>query len=156
MLLAEGVFVRTSRWLIAAALLLLGSAPALSGAALAESDSVRPRLAPSKLKVDIAHARAVLNWQTPADDASSLTSYQILRRHPGIDPVGDFDVVVENTAGIDNMYVDADLLRSQVFTYRVRAWRGDQLSSWSNYKRINLNVPSNLSASLVGKHVTLT
>lgn len=135
---------------VLAAVSVLPSPPA------ADAETFSSRLAPSKLKVDMVDGRAVLNWRTPTKDGDSVTGYQILRRRPGVDAVGDFDTIVVNTGNTDTTYIDSDLPQSSSFTSRVKAWRDDDLSQWSNYKRINLNAPSDLSVSLVDNYVTLT
>ena len=75
--------------------------------------------------------------------SGSNTAYQILRRRPGIDPDSEFAVIADRTDSAETVYRDktADSRGDDggpSFTYRVKAWRADDLSGWSRYARIDL------------------
>ena len=80
-----------------------------------------------------------LTWNAPAQDASSVTGYQILRRQPGVDAVGVFHTLVDNTSTSDTSYTDSSANDpGAAYTYRVKAWRDTDLSGRSRWTRIDL------------------
>ena len=80
-----------------------------------------------------------LTWNAPAQDASSVTGYQILRRQPGVDAVGAFHTLVDNTSTSDTSYTDLSANDpGAAYTYRVKAWRDTDLSGRSRWTRIDL------------------
>ncbi|WP_423920642.1 fibronectin type III domain-containing protein [Candidatus Poriferisodalis sp.] len=111
------------------------AAAVLSPAVGASSSSLHPK----GLSASLVDGTVTLSWNAPVDDAGSVTGYQILRRRPGVDAVGTFHVIAADTATADVSFVDrcADQ-PGTAYTYRVKARRGDQLSRWGNYSRIDL------------------
>ncbi|WP_419553113.1 fibronectin type III domain-containing protein [Candidatus Poriferisodalis sp.] len=111
------------------------AAAVLSPAAGASASSLHPK----GLSTSLADGTVTLSWNAPIDDAEGVTGYQILRRRPGVDAVGTFHVVADDTATGDVSFTDrcADQ-PGTAYTYRVKARRGDQLSRWGNYSRIDL------------------
>ena len=80
-----------------------------------------------------------LTWNAPAEDASSVTGYQVLRRQPGVDAVGIFHTLVDNTSTTDTSYEDFSANDpGTAYTYRVKAWRDTALSGRSRWARIDL------------------
>ncbi|WP_419553975.1 fibronectin type III domain-containing protein [Candidatus Poriferisodalis sp.] len=111
------------------------AAAVLSPAVGASSSSLHPK----GLSASLADGVVTLSWNAPIDDAGSVTGYQVLRRRPGVDPVGTFHVVAHDTATSDTSFVDRCADQADTaYTYRVKARRGDQLSRWGNYSRVNL------------------
>ncbi len=111
------------------------AAAVLSPAVGASSSSLHPK----GLSAQLQDGVVTLSWNAPVDDAEGVTGYQVLRRRPGVDAVGTFHVVADDTATSDVSFVDrcADQ-PGTAYTYRVKARRGDQLSRWGNYSRVDL------------------
>ena len=111
------------------------AAAVLSPAAGASSSALHPK----GLSASLVDGTVTLSWNAPIDDAEGVTGYQILRRRPGVDAVGTFHVVAADTATSEVSFVDrcADQ-PGTAYTYRVKARRGDQLSRWGNYSRVDL------------------
>ena len=100
---------------------------------------------PSNLAVALVDGYVTLTWDAPTEDSESVTAYQVLRRRPGIDEIGDFGMVATTTADFEGAsatsttYVDTTADQpGGAYTYRVKAWQGTLLSSWSRYARIDL------------------
>ncbi|WP_420444577.1 fibronectin type III domain-containing protein [Candidatus Poriferisodalis sp.] len=119
-----------------AALVAMALAAAVLSPAVGASAS---SLHPKGLSASLVDGTVTLSWTAPVDDAGSVTGYQVLRRRPGVDAVGTFHVVAEDTASAETSFVDrcADQANTK-YTYRVKARRGDQLSRWGNYSRVDL------------------
>ena len=135
-LVPRGTGPARRRWAVPAALAALALlATLLSPAAGASSDSLHP----TGLSAQLADGTVTLNWSAPADDAEGVTGYQVLRRRPGVDAVGTFHIIAEDTAAAGTSFEDpcADQASTK-YTYRVKARRGDDLSRWSNYSRVDL------------------
>ena len=135
-LVPRGTDPARRRWAVPAALAALALlATLLSPAAGASSDSLHP----TGLSAQLADGTVTLNWSAPADDAEGVTGYQVLRRRPGVDAVGTFHIIAEDTAATGTSFEDpcADQASTK-YTYRVKARRGDDLSRWSNYSRVDL------------------
>ena len=95
-------------------------------------------LAPSNLAVALVDNRVTLTWDAPAEDAASVTGYEILRRRPK-EGEGALLVLVADTGSTATTYVDATANKPGVrYVYRVKALRGDEKSSRSNYARVDL------------------
>ena len=111
------------------------AATVLSPAVGASASSLHPK----GLSASLVDGTVTLSWTAPIDDAGSVTGYQVLRRRPGVDAVGTFHVVAEDTASAETSFVDrcADQANTK-YTYRVKARRGEQLSRWGNYSRVDL------------------
>ena len=68
-----------------------------------------------------------------------MTGYQVLRRQPGVDAVGVFHTLVDNTSTTDTSYEDFSANDpGAAYTYRVKAWRDTALSGRSRWTRIDL------------------
>ena len=127
---------RRRKWAVPAALVAMALAAALLSPAAGASAS---GLHPKGLSAQLQDGVVTLSWTAPVDDAEGVTGYQILRRRPGTDAVGTFHVVAADTATNEVSFVDrcADQ-PGAAYTYRVKARRGDQLSRWGNYSRVDL------------------
>ena len=121
--------------LIAALLALAGTLAFLVYPALAQSDPTAPR----NLTAGIVDGGVLLEWDAPTENADTVTGYQVLRRDPNNDAVGVFTAIKNNTGDTATGYTDATATQAgKSYTYRVKAWRGDDLSAWSNYARVDL------------------
>ena len=95
-------------------------------------------VAPSNLAVALVDNRVTLTWDAPAEDSASVTGYEILRRRPK-EGKGALLVLVADTGSTATTYVDATANEPGVrYVYRVKALRGDEKSSRSNYARVDL------------------
>lgn len=87
-----------------------------------------------------SHDWVWLRWDDPQDD--SVTGYQVLRRNPGIDGTGVFEVVVEDTGSPDNQFVDGTVVAGTRYVYWVKAMNGVGLSEQSDHSVVDtLSVP---------------
>ena len=94
--------------------------------------------APSNLTAAIADGGVILNWSSPVQDAASVTGYEILRRRPK-EGEGALRVLVADTGSTATTYVDATANEQGTrYVYRVKALRGSEKSSRSNYARVDL------------------
>ena len=90
--------------------------------------------APTGLEVASAASGAVkLTWDQPAD--AEISGYQVLRRDLEVHAPGEFPVIAENTGSAETSYTDTTVEAGQSYVYRVKAWRGAELSAWSSYAR---------------------
>ena len=104
-------------------------------AAHAQNDATAPR----NLTASIVDDGIALDWDTPTENADTVTGYQMLRRDPNEDAVGVFTIIENNTGDDATSYTDTEATTAgQSYTYRVKAWRDEALSNWSNYVRVNL------------------
>ena len=95
--------------------------------------------APSNLTARIVDGGVELNWEAPGENTGAVTGYQVLRRNPREDAVGVFETVVDDTGDTATSYTDTSATEAgNSYTYRVKARRGEELSVWSNYVRVNL------------------
>jgi len=156
--------------LLAVILGIVGLSVLLASPAFARGN---PGESPSSLSVALVNGNAILNWTAPATDAGSVTGYEILRRQPRKDAVGEFHTLVSNTGSQETTYTDASVNAGESYTYRVKALRGGVKSRWSRYARIDLPeapapsdalepepssvslAPTGLSARFVGNGVAL-
>ena len=74
---------------------------------------------PTGLTAVASDDRVVLTWEDPSDD--SITGYVILRRIPGVDPEGEFSVLVANTGTAATTYTDGTVAAETRYTYRIKA-----------------------------------
>ena len=80
-----------------------------------------------------------LSWTAPAEDADSVTGYEILRRRPS-EGEGALMTLVADTESTATTYTDATANEAGVvYVYRVKAMRGSEVSRWSNFARIELS-----------------
>ena len=99
-----------------------------------------------------------LRWTSPAEDADSVTGYEILRA------VGDGEIatLVADTGNTATAYTDATATQSGTsYTYKVKAIRGEDRSQTSGQAQVQLPhdavdlAPSNLTAEAVDSGVNL-
>ncbi len=79
-----------------------------------------------------------LSWDASAEDAESITGYEILRRRPrrGEDTLLSY---VGDTGSNATSYTDFDAREpGQQYVYRVVALRGASSSGWSNFARVDV------------------
>ena len=92
----------------------------------AQSDAT----APTNLTAAIVDGGVALNWDAPAEDAGSITGYEILRRRP---QQGEKTLLVYVTdTG------SAATEPGERYVYRVKAWRGGEQSARSNFVRVDI------------------
>ena len=88
---------------------------------------------PTNLTAQVVDGGVLLNWDAPAEDASSVTGYQILRRNPWNGET-ELIILVADTNSTDTSYTDATATESGVrYTYGVKAMRGSLKSDLSNH-----------------------
>ena len=87
---------------------------------------------PTNLTAQVVDGGVLLNWDAPAEDASSVTGYEILRRNPWNGET-ELIILVADTNSTDTSYTDATATESGVrYTYGVKALRGSLKSGLSN------------------------
>ena len=81
----------------------------------------------------------LLTWDAPAEDAESVTGYQIKRRDP------DFRrylrMLVENTFTTATTYIDTTVRNGRRYVYRVLALRGEEVSAESAHALRRYSIP---------------
>ena len=134
-------------------------------------------LRPTGLTVGLVENKVILSWTAPAEDAGSVDGYEILRRRP-MEGESTLATLVADTESTATTYTDATANEPGVrYVYRIKALRGDDVSLWSNFDKIELpsdyvpdptptpepestsddQAPTGLSAALTdGGGVTLT
>ena len=87
-------------------------------------------LAPSGLTAALAEdGRASLSWSAPAEDAASVTGYEILRAQGD----GNLATLVADTGSAGTSYTDDTATGAgESYAYRVKALRGEEASQPSN------------------------
>ena len=111
-------------------------------------------LRPTGLTVSLVENKVTLSWTAPAEDADSVTGYEILRRRPmeGETALATLAADTESTA---TTYTDATANEAGVrYVYRVKALRGSEASLWSNFYAIDL--PADYEASQEDEPATAT
>ena len=100
-----------------------------------------------------------LRWTSPAEDADSVTGYEILRAVGE----GEFTALVADTGNTATAYTDATATQSGTsYTYKVKAIRGEDRSQTSGQAQVQLPhdavdlAPSNLTAEAVDSGVNLS
>ena len=79
-----------------------------------------------------------LSWAAPKEDAESVDGYEILRRRP-YEGESTLATLVADTESTATAYSDATANEAGGrYVYRVKALRGDEVSLWSNFARIDL------------------
>ena len=115
---------------------------------------------PTGLEATESDGQVVLTWDDPGDD--SITGYVILRRIPGVDPEGHFDVLVANTGTAATTYTDDTVSAETRYTYRIKAINGAGTSERSRWSHIDTpaapvpNKPTGLEATESHGQVVLT
>ena len=105
----------------------------LASVALAQSPELEPPGRPQALQAVVSHDMVSLSWDEPHD--SSISGYQILRRLRDHSPVGQFEVLVEDTGSAASAYVDRQVQPETRYNYRVKARNATGLSPRSNFVR---------------------
>ena len=93
--------------------------------------------APSGLTAELVNTDASLSWNAPAEDAGSVTGYQVSRRwtDPDDDNIVHADLFTTGSAA--TTWVDDAIPQSSVtYSYRVRADRDGETSGWSNEAQV--------------------
>ena len=100
----------------------------------AQSDAT----APTNLTAAIVDGGVALNWDAPAEDAGSVTGYEILRRRPR---QGERTLLIHvaDTRSATTTYTDiAATEPGERYVYRVKARRGGEQSARSNFVRVDI------------------
>ena len=128
--------------------------------AVAAAEPSEPPAKPRGLEATATHDSVTLIWDDPGDD--SITGYVILRRLPGVDPQGHFDVLVANTDTAATTYTDNEVAAETRYTYRIKAINGAGTSERSRWFHIDIpaapipDKPTGLSATATHDQVVLT
>ena len=100
-----------------------------------------------------------LTWTAPAEDADTITGYEILRAVGE----GELTALVADTGGTAIAYTDATATEAgETYAYQVKAIRGEDRSQASGQAQVQLPhepvdlAPSNLTAEAVGSGVNLS
>ena len=129
-------------------------------AAVAGAQPTEPPAKPTGLDATATHDSVTLTWDDPDDD--SITGYVILRRVPGVDPEGHFDVLVADTATAATSYTDDTVSAETRYTYRIKAINGAGTSERSRWVHIDTpaapvpDKPTGLEATVTHGQVVLT
>ena len=95
-------------------------------------------LKPTGLTLSLVENTVTLSWTAPAEDADSVDGYEILRRRP-MEGETSMATLVADTESTATTYTDATANEAGVrYVYRVKALRGDDVSLWSNFDKIDL------------------
>ena len=95
-------------------------------------------LRPTGLTVSLVENKVTLSWTAPAEDSESVDGYEILRRRP-MEGETTLATLVADTESTATTYTDATANEAGVvYVYRVKALRGDDVSLWSNFDKIDL------------------
>ena len=112
-------------------------------------------LAPSNLTAVLTDGQVVLAWNAPAEDAGTVTGYEVLRA----EGQGDLSTLAADTGSAATSYTDATAASAGAsYAYRVKAIRDGERSGASNEARALLKPasPTGLSAGTVAHNsVTL-
>ena len=140
-----------------------GNAETLTSAATAAVAGAHPTEPPAKpknLSATASHDSVTLTWDDPGDD--TITGYVILRRIPGVDPEGHFDVLVADTGTAATTYTDDTVSAETRYTYRIKAINGAGTSERSRWSHIDTpaapvpDKPTGLEATESDGQVVLT
>ena len=113
---------------------------------------------PTGLTGTFTHESVSLSWDDSGDP--SITSYQVLRRQPGIHEPGEFIVHVDDTNSSAASYVDTLVEAGTSYVYRVAARNSAGLSERSSFLDADLpaapapelpDPPTDLTAVAVGE-----
>ena len=135
--------------------------PTPTSAPTPEPESTPVDLAPSNLTAALADGGGVnLSWTAPAEDANSVTGYEVLRAVGE----GELATLVADTASTATSYTDATATQSGTsYAYTVKAIRGEDRSQASGQAQVQVphdpvdQAPTGLTAVLAeGGGVALT
>ena len=127
---------------------------------VAGTQPTEPPDKPTGLEATATHDSVTLTWDDPGDD--SITGYVILRRIPGVDPEGHFDVLVADTGTAATTYTDDTVSAETRYTYRIKAINGAGTSERSRWSHIDTpaapvpDKPTGLEATESHGQVVLT
>ncbi len=96
-------------------------------------------LAPSGLAAEVVEGGVSLTWDAPAEDAESVTGYELSRQwtHPDEDNIVRDDLLTPD--GAATVWVDTSFPETGVtYAYRVRAVRDGETSGWSNEAQVEV------------------
>ena len=128
--------------------------------AVAAAEPAEPPAKPRNLSATATHDSVTLTWDDPGDD--SITGYVILRRIPGVDPEGHFDVLVADTGTATTTSADNTVSAETRYTYRIKAINEHGTSERSRWVHIDTpaapvpDKPTGLSATATHGQVVLT
>ena len=95
-------------------------------------------LRPTGLTVSLVENKVTLSWTAPQANAETVDGYEILRRRPN-QGESSLATLVADTESTATTYTDATANEPGVrYVYRVKALRGDDVSLWSSFDRIDL------------------
>ena len=129
-------------------------------AVVAGAQPTEPPAKPRNLSATASHDSVTLTWDDPGDD--TITGYVILRRIPGVDPEGHFDVLVADTATAATSYTDDTVSAETRYSYRIKAINGAGTSERSRWAHIDTpaapvpDKPTGLEATATNGPVVLT
>ena len=127
---------------------------------VAGAQPTEPPDKPTGLDATASHDSVTLTWDDPGDD--TITGYVILRRIPGVDPEGHFNVLVANTGTAATTYTDNTVSAETRYTYRIKAINGAGTSERSRWSHIDVpaapvpDKPTGLEATESDGRVVLT
>ena len=127
---------------------------------VAGAQPTEPPAKPRNLSATATHDSVTLTWDDPGDD--TITGYVILRRIPGVDPEGHFDVLVADTGTASTTYTDDTVSAETRYTYRIKAINGAGTSERSRWSHIDVpaapvpDKPTGLEATESHGQVVLT
>ena len=128
--------------------------------AVAGAQPTEPPAKPTGLEATASHDSVTLTWDDPGDD--TITGYVILRRIPGDDPEGHFDVLVADTGTAATTYTDNTVSAETRYTYRIKAINEAGTSERSRWSHIDVpaapvpDKPTGLEATESDGQVVLT
>ena len=101
-----------------------------------EPESTSDDQAPTGLSAALAEGGGVaLTWTAPADDADSVTGYEVLRAVGQ----GEFAALAADTASTSTTYTDATATEAgETYAYKVKAIRGDDRSQASGQAQVQI------------------
>ena len=105
--------VRVWRWPLLASVLALVPWPVSAQGGGVPATPARPVID------SVAHNSVTLSWDDPGD--STITGYQILRRHRATQPAGVFSVIEDDTGSAATTYTDSTVEASTSYVYRIKA-----------------------------------
>ena len=112
-------------------------------------------LAPSGLAAVLVSGEVTLSWEAPVADAVSVDGYEVLRQGISLEfsPLADLSV---RTGTAETSWVDAGVSEAGVYTYAVRALRGEETSGLSEPVSVTVNPPIPESTATVTATATAT
>ena len=109
--------------------------PTPTSAPTPEPESTPVDLAPSNLTAEAINSGVNLTWTAPAEDAGSVTGYEILRAVGE----GELTTLVDDTGSTTTAYTDATATAAgETYAYQVKAIRGEDRSDASGQAQVQL------------------